>query len=91
MQTLFKKIIQIILLTIPFTQVFSQEKVAIPIIQGEIKYDGIVDDQSWQMITPLPMVMHTPVFGNSPTEKSEIMICYDNTYLYIGARLFDSN
>jgi len=91
MKILFKKIIKIIVLAIPFSPVFSQEKVAIPIIQSEIKFDGIVDDQSWQMITPLPMVMHTPVFGNSPTEKSEIMICYDNTYLYIGARLFDSN
>ena len=40
---------------------------------------------------PLTMVMHTPTFGNQPTEKSEVMICYDNTYLYIGARLYDSN
>ncbi len=39
----------------------------------------------------LPMVMHTPTFGNQPTEKSEVMICYDNTYIYVGARLYDSN
>ena len=37
------------------------------------------------------MVMHTPTSGNQPTEKSEVMICYDNNYMYIGARLYDSN
>ena len=39
----------------------------------------------------LLMVMHTPTFGNQPTEKSEVMLCYDNTYIYVGARLFDSD
>jgi hypothetical protein len=59
-------------------------------INGEIKFDGIVDDPCWKNVQPLSMVMHIPTFGNQPSEKSEVMICYDNTYLYIGARLFDS-
>lgn len=70
---------------------FSQDQLHIQRLEGEIKFDGIVNDASWQKISPLNMVMHTPVFGNQPTEKSEIMICYDNTYLYVGARLYDSN
>jgi hypothetical protein len=68
-----------------------QEQISIPRIEGEIKFDGIVDDAAWQKVQPLNMVMHTPTFGNQPTEKSEVMLCYDNTYLYVGARLFDSN
>jgi len=68
----------------------SQELLTIPRIQGEIKFDGIVDDPCWQNLKTLPMVMHTPTFGNQPTEKSEVLICYDNTYIYVGARLFDS-
>ena len=69
---------------------YSQEQVSISRIAGEFKFDGIVNDACWQNTKPLSMVMHTPTFGNRPTEKSEIMICYDNSYLYIGARLFDS-
>src|SRR5512136_1962083 len=69
----------------------AQERITIPRIEGEIKFDGIVDDAGWNNIQPLQMVMHTPSFGNQPTEKSEVMLCYDNAYLYIGARLFDSN
>ena len=70
---------------------WSQERISIPKIQGEIKFDGTLDDPCWQNLNPLPMVMHTPTFGNQPSEKSEVMICYDNTYLYVGARLYDSN
>ena len=68
----------------------AQDLVSIPRIQGEIRFDGTVNDPCWQNIEPLQMVMHTPIFGNQPTEKSEVMICYDDTYIYVGARLFDS-
>jgi hypothetical protein len=68
----------------------AQESLTIPKIQGEFKFDGVVNDACWQNLQPLPMVMHTPVFGNPPTEKSEVMIGYDNTYIYVGARLYDS-
>ncbi len=71
------------------TAAYSQQRVTIPRIQGEFKFDGVVNDACWQNLTPLPMVMHTPVFGQKPSEKSEIMLCYDDSYLYIGARLFD--
>jgi len=74
-----------------YSFVSGQERLIIPRIQGEIKFDGIVDDACWQNLQPLAMVMHTPTFGNQPAEKSEVMICYDNTNLYIGARMFDSD
>lgn len=80
----------IVLVSIAFRS-FSQERIIIPEITGEISFDGKVDDPCWNSISPFPLVIHTPVFGNQPTEKSEIMIGYDNTNLYIGARMFDSN
>jgi hypothetical protein len=70
---------------------WSQKQVQIPRLKGELKFDGVVNDPCWDNIKPLPMVMHTPTFGNEPSEKSEVMICYDNSYLYVGARLFDSD
>jgi hypothetical protein len=74
-----------------FAYAHSQETLTVQKIQGEFKFDGVVDDACWQTLQPLPMVMHTPVFGNQPTEKSEVMIGYDNTYIYVGARLYDSD
>ena len=71
--------------------VWSQEQISVPKLEGEFKFDGIVDDPCWQNLVPVKMVMHTPTFGLAPTEKSEVMICYDNSYFYIGARLYDSN
>ena len=69
----------------------AQEMLSIQKIQGELKFDGLVDDACWDQIEQLPMTMHTPVFGNLPTEKTEVMVCYDNAYVYVGARLFDSD
>ena len=73
------------------TFAYAQESLTIPKIQGEFKFDGVVDDACWQNIKPFNMVMHTPVFGNPPTEKSDVMLGYDNTYIYVGARLYDSD
>jgi hypothetical protein len=88
--TILKKSILLAVIVLSAISAEAQEMVYIPRIQGEIKFDGTVNDPCWQNIKPLQMVMHTPVFGNQPTEKSEVMICYDNTYIYVGARLFDS-
>ena len=67
--------------------IYSQEQIEIQRMKGEFVFDGVVDDASWHNVKPLSMVMHTPTFGNQTSENSEVMICYDNTYLYIGARL----
>jgi hypothetical protein len=90
-ETILKKTIILVLFVLSNITSHAQELFLIPRIQGEIKFDGTVNDQCWQNIQPLQMVMHTPTFGNQPTEKSEVLICYDNTFIYVGARLFDSN
>jgi hypothetical protein len=79
------------LLILLFPFVTYGQQIAISRLNGEIMFDGRVDDASWKNIEPLQLVMHTPTFGNVPSEKSEVMLCYDNAYLYIGARLMDSN
>lgn len=88
--TILKKFLFLAVIIFSMISAQAQDLVSIPRIQGEIRFDGTVNDPCWQNIEPLPMVMHTPIFGNQPTEKSEVMICYDDTYIYVGARLFDS-
>jgi hypothetical protein len=52
-------------------------------LSGKINFDGVPDEEEWKQIPPLKMVMHTPVFGNEPTETSSVKIAYDNEYLYV--------
>ena len=61
----------------------------LPQISGSFKLDGVVDDPCWNNLSPLQLVMHIPTFGNQPTEKSDVFICHDNEYVYVGGRFFD--
>ncbi len=70
---------------------FAQDLWTIPKIDDRIIFDGHVDEAAWNQIKPFPMIMHAPVFGNNPTERTEIMVGYTNDYLYVGARLFYSD
>jgi hypothetical protein len=60
-------------------------------MSGPIELDGVVDEPAWEAITPLPMTMFTPFFGGELTEPTEIRIGYDDTYLYVSGRMFDSD
>ena len=68
----------------------KQAPLVIPVIKGALKFDGLVDDPCWENIEPLKLVMHIPTFGLEPTEKSDVFICHDNDYIYVGGRFFDS-
>ncbi|MBN2355405.1 carbohydrate binding family 9 domain-containing protein [candidate division KSB1 bacterium] len=59
-------------------------------ITSAIEFDGNPDEPLWDSIEPLPLVMLTPVFGNPPSERSEIRICYDDVCLYISSRNYVS-
>jgi len=56
-------------------------------IDQPVSFDGIPDEKAWENVLPLKLVMHSPVFGKDPTEVTDARICYDDKYLYIGARL----
>ena len=63
--------------------------VFIPELQGDFNFDGLTDDPCWGLVSPLPLVMHIPTFGNQPTERSEVFVCHDNEYIYVAGRFFD--
>jgi len=67
----------------------GQDQLIISRLPEEIRFDGIVDEPVWDDIQPLPMVIHTPVFGKEPAEKTEARIAYTDEYIFISARLFD--
>ncbi len=59
-------------------------------IDSPVKLDGLSVEPAWAGIEPLPVIMHVPVFGNDPTEKTEILLAYDDDFLYVAGRLYDS-
>jgi hypothetical protein len=46
-------------------------------------------DADWAAVTPLPLVMREPVFGEPMTERTDIRVAHDAEYLYLRALLED--
>jgi len=76
------------LLLVDVLSLSSQEKHVISRISEPIQLDGLVNERIWDTIEPLPMTMHTPNYGDSPTERTEVFMAYDNNYLYCAGRLY---
>jgi hypothetical protein len=54
--------------------------------------DGVLDDEIWNVATVISdMHQYQPVDQGAPSERSEFYIAYDESYLYVGARLYDSD
>ncbi|MDF1574085.1 MAG: DUF5916 domain-containing protein [Bacteroidales bacterium] len=67
---------------------FSQEPVRIGQISGPVNFDGYPDEEVWEGASKFPLVVSSPNFGAEPSERSEVMIGYDQEYLWVGARLY---
>ena len=53
--------------------------------------DGFIDDAVWARAEPLTgFVQQEPVVGNPATERTEVRIVYDESSIFIGAILYDS-
>ena len=56
------------------------------------KIDGKLDDLAWQNVAPADQfIQFEPYNGKVPSQKTEVKIIYDNTSIYIGAMMYDSN
>jgi len=75
-----------------FCQSGTPSSTTIPLIINEliqpVKFDGIPDEDAWNSVEPLKMIMHSPVFGKEPSERTDVRFAYDDKYLYAGARLY---
>ena len=60
-------------------------------LEGAIDFDGKADEAAWDEVNPFPMITHLPLFGNTPTEKSDIRLGYNDQYVYVGASLYVSD
>ena len=54
--------------------------------------DGVLDDELWRQATVISdLHQFEPIDHGEPTERSEFYIAYSERFLYIGARLYDSD
>ena len=54
--------------------------------------DGVLDDAVWARATRIDdLHQFQPIDHGEPSEKSEFFIFYDEDFLYVGARLYDSD
>ncbi len=66
------------------------EPIKIQRIKSPVKLDGISDEAAWQGIESLPLSMSIPNYGGEPSERTEILLGYDDDYLYAAGRFYDS-
>jgi hypothetical protein len=58
---------------------------------GSITVDGKLDEAGWAQAKPITeLVQSMPDEGRAPSERTEVRILYDESALYIGARMYDS-
>jgi hypothetical protein len=54
--------------------------------------DGVLDDDAWALCTPLsPLRQVVPVAGAPASERTEVLLAFDEDHLYVGLRCFDSD
>jgi hypothetical protein len=64
---------------------------AVRVEDGAIRVDGQLDDRAWQNVPILAdFVQKEPVEGAPPTDRMEVRFAYDDTALYVGARMYSS-
>jgi uncharacterized protein DUF5916/cellulose/xylan binding protein with CBM9 domain len=61
-------------------------------VSDAIRIDGVLDDDAWRRATPASgFTQSEPREGQPATEPTEVMVAFDDQFLYIGARMRDSD
>ena len=60
-------------------------------LSGPIELDGRLDEPAWQSVPVLPITAYGPTYRAPPSERTEILVAYDDSYLYMGGRMYDSD
>jgi hypothetical protein len=72
----------------PDSLLSRKQAIVIERINGQIRFDGMPDEDDWTAIQPIKLIMYSPNFGKETTEETDVRIAYDNFNLYVGARIF---
>ena len=64
---------------------------AVRVPGGSIDLDGRLDEAAWRDVPALTdFVQKEPIEGGPPTDRMEVRLAYDDTALYVGARMYSA-
>jgi len=69
----------------------AQDPTTLARITEPIILDGFPDEPVWEQVAPMDLTMYEPISGGSMTEQTEIRVAYDDDYLYVSGKMFDSD
>ena len=70
---------------------YGQAPITLPRITQPIQLDGLSNEPAWDVVAPWLPVQYEPNNGEPMTEHTEFLVAYDDTYLYLALRAFDSD
>ncbi|MCH8327411.1 MAG: carbohydrate binding family 9 domain-containing protein, partial [Candidatus Marinimicrobia bacterium] len=59
-------------------------------LNGAIRIDGHLDEDIWSYPAITGFTQRDPLEGEPATQRTEVVVAYDDDAIYIGARLFDT-
>jgi hypothetical protein len=71
-------------------EMMAQDTLRLHRLTGPIAFDGQVDEPAWENVPVLPLTVYTPVYREAPTERTEIRMAYDDAFLFVSGRFYDS-
>lgn len=64
---------------------------ALRVAPGDIHIDGDLSDLAWQSaVIASDFIQRDPLEGEAATERTEFAVLYDNEYVYVGVKAYDS-
>lgn len=71
---------------------FTLKRLDVPRVEGRVRIDGTLDEPVWATARVIDdLSQYQPGNGTPPTERTEFRVAIDDEYLYVGARLHDSD
>jgi hypothetical protein len=76
-----------------YVELSAQTNVPITItkLTEPITLDGTSFEKAWESVKPWPAFQFVPNNGEGATERTEFLVAYDEEYIYLALRAFDSD
>lgn len=68
-----------------------QQPIIIKKTTNTITLDGKSDETAWQSAISVPFMVLNPIWGQTPSEKTELFITYDDNFLYAAGRCYTTD
>jgi len=75
------------------SNVYGMEDVPVAVVEipTAFVFDGKVTPGEWDDVKPLDLIVQTPVYRGTPTERTVIRLAHDEDYIYLSGALYDSD